>query len=240
MGSGIFITGTGTDVGKTYVTGLLLKRLRDMGVNAGYYKAAASGNERVGDRLIAGDAREVCRLSGLAGDPNDYVSYLYEEAVSPHLAARSEGNPVSLTQVMRDYAALASRFDVVVAEGSGGIVCPIRWDDSERIVLTDVIHALDLPIVIVADAGLGTINHAVLTVEFARARGLSIRGILLNRYVETVMTIDNRRMIEELTGVRILGTVASNGTELDASPAELTALVGAPAEGNGQNGSSHG
>ena len=180
MTKGIFITGTGTDVGKTYAAGLLLKKLRESGRNAGYYKAAASGNERLEDGTIAaGDAREICRLSGLPDRPESLISYLYETAVSPHLAAKLEGGPVSLEKVAADFTALSRRFDVLVAEGSGGIVCPIRWDDRERILLEDVIHALALPIVIVADAGLGTINHTVLTVAYARSKGLDPRGMIL-------------------------------------------------------------
>lgn len=225
MAKGVFITGTGTDIGKTYVTGLLIKALRRAGFNAGYYKAAASGNERRPDgTLIAGDAAEVCRLSGLDAAPESLISYLYEAAVSPHLAAKLEGNPVMITRIMKDYAALANRFDFIAAEGSGGIVCPVRWDETERLLLEDVIHALALPVVIVADAGLGTINHTALTVEYARSRDLSVRGILLNRYTDSEMTRDNRRMIETLTGVKVVGAVRPDADEIEADFDDLLNL----------------
>ena len=81
MNQGIFVTATGTDVGKTYVSGLLVKALRARGINAGYFKPALSGAEREGGRLVPGDARWVCRTAGLPGDPADYVAYLYEQAV---------------------------------------------------------------------------------------------------------------------------------------------------------------
>lgn len=225
MAKGIFITGTGTDIGKTYVTGLLIKTLRRAGFNAGYYKAAASGNERRPDGSIAaGDAAAVCRLSGLNDAPETLISYLYEAALSPHLAARLEGNPVTITRIMKDYAALANRFDYVAAEGSGGIVCPVRWDEDERLLLEDVIHALALPAVVVSDAGLGTINHTVLTVEYARARDIPIRGILLNRYTDSEMTRDNRHMIEALTGVKVVGIVRPGADEIDAEIEDLLNL----------------
>ena len=80
----------------------------------------------------------------------------------------------------------------------------MRWDEDERLLLEDVIHALALPALVVSDAGLGTINHTVLTVEYARARDIPIRGILLNRYVDSEMPRDNRRMIEALTGVKVV------------------------------------
>lgn len=225
MAKGIFVSGTGTDVGKTYVAGLLVKALREAGKNAGYYKAAASGNVRTADgKILAGDAREVCRLSGLDADPEDLITFLYEEAVSPHLASRSEGEPVSIVRVMQHYAELAKRFEFMVAEGSGGIICPIRWDSTERLLLEDVIHALGLDTVLVADAGLGTINHTVLTVEYARSHGLTVRGIILNRYEDTPFMRDNRAMIEELSGVRVVGTVSANGSDLSILPEDLFAL----------------
>lgn len=225
MAKGLFITGTGTDVGKTYVTGLLLKKLRKAGLNAGYYKAAASGNERRPDgSLVVGDAAEICRLSGLTDAPESLVSYVYETAVSPHLAAKLEGNPAVITKIMKDYAALSAKFDFIAAEGSGGIVCPIRWDEDERLLLEDVIHALGLPAVIVADAGLGTINHVVLTVEYARAHAIPIRGILLNRYRDSEMTRDNRRMIEALTGVKVVGVVRPDADEIEADLEDLLSL----------------
>lgn len=225
MAKGVFITGTGTDVGKTYVAGLLVKALRSMGKNVGYYKAAASGNVRTAEgTILAGDAREVCRLSGLEANPEELVTYLYEEAVSPHLAAKSEGEPVSITRVMKHYAELAERYEWIVAEGSGGIVCPIRWDETERLLLEDVIHALGLDIVLVADAGLGTINHTVLTIEYARAHGLTVRGIILNRYEDTPFMRDNRAMIAELTGIRVVATVPTDGSALTASADDLFAL----------------
>ena len=97
MSKGIFITGTGTDVGKTYTTALLLKKMRET-VNAGYYKAALSGAEIIDGKRMAGDAYRVCKTAGIDGNPNDYVSYIYDEAVSPHLAARNEGNPRNMNK----------------------------------------------------------------------------------------------------------------------------------------------
>ena len=93
---GIFITATGTDVGKTYVTALILKKLREASVNAGYYKAALSGAYRNADKLVPGDAAYVTSISGLPVSPEQLVSYIYEPAVSPHLAAQLEKRPVDM------------------------------------------------------------------------------------------------------------------------------------------------
>ena len=86
MSKGIFITGTGTDIGKTYVTGLIVKKLRESGADAAYYKAAMSGNERRADgSLIPGDALQVKTMSGIGQPLEEMCPYVYETAVSPHL-----------------------------------------------------------------------------------------------------------------------------------------------------------
>ena len=101
MSKGIFITATGTDIGKTYVTGLIV----NAGLNAGYYKAALSGAEIRNDEMIPGDAEFVAKTAGIPAKPADLVSYIYKEAVSPHLAALREGNPVEMDKIKADYQA---------------------------------------------------------------------------------------------------------------------------------------
>lgn len=214
MSKGIFVTGTGTDIGKTYVTALLVKKLRES-MDAFYYKAALSGAEIIGGKRKAGDAYYVCKTAGIDCEPNNCVSYIYDNAVSPHLAARIEGNPVCLDKVKSDFAEIQSSHEFIVAEGSGGIICPIRWDNN-KIMLIDIIKALELDIVIVSTALLGSINSAVLTYEYAVNHGLNVRGFLLNKYDEAnEMQRDNKYMIEQLTGVKVLGFVRENGCELE-------------------------
>ena len=127
MGKALFVTGTGTDIGKTYVTGLIVKCLRDAGRSAGYYKAALSGAEVAADgTLLPGDALHVARVAGLdAADVT--VSYVYRDAVSPHLAAQIEHRPMDFAKVAEDYRRAKERTDYLTVEGSGGIICPLRW-----------------------------------------------------------------------------------------------------------------
>ena len=121
MSKGLFITAIGTDIGKTYVTGLLVKRLRDAGVNAGYYKAALSGAEEQPDGTwLPGDAVFVAKTANIPEKPENLVSYIYKEAVSPHLAALREGNPVEMEKIEADYQASLAKYDYVTMEGSGG------------------------------------------------------------------------------------------------------------------------
>ncbi|MEY8339106.1 dethiobiotin synthase [Lachnospiraceae bacterium 62-35] len=208
---GIFITGTGTDVGKTYVTGMLVRQLRELGINAGYYKAAISGAETVAES----DAGYVNQAAGIGQDENTLLSYLYKTPVSPHLAAQMEGNPVDLYKVKKDFARVAEAYEYVVMEGSGGIVCPIRYDETAHLLLEDIILELGLDTLIVGDAGLGTINALVLTVEYMKHRKIKIRGIILNRYTDSDMEKDNRKMIEALTGIPVLAVAAPGADRME-------------------------
>ena len=103
MAKKLFITGTGTDIGKTYVTGLILKKLQESGRRAAYYKAAMSGNERDEEgHLIPGDALHVKTVSGITQPLKTMCPYVYETAVSPHLASRLEGDPVQMDGSKKD------------------------------------------------------------------------------------------------------------------------------------------
>ncbi|WP_290762400.1 dethiobiotin synthase [Fibrobacter sp. UBA4297] len=216
MSKGYFVTATGTDVGKTFITGLLVKKWRDSSIDAGYYKAALSGAELRDGKWIAGDADYVKCIANLPDTQEQLVSYVYKEAVSPHLAAQKEGCPVELSKVQADFNAACSRHEFIFAEGSGGIICPIRYDD-QKIFLEDIIKTLKLPLLIVTTAALGSINACVLTIEYARSRGLDIRGIIVNRYGcsgNFEMEDDNIRMMQDLTGLEILAKVKDGDSDL--------------------------
>ncbi len=224
MGKALFVTGTGTDIGKTYVTGLIVKCLRDAGRSAGYYKAALSGAEVAADgTLLPGDALHVARVAGLdAADVT--VSYVYRDAVSPHLAAQIEHRPMDFAKVAEDYRRAKERTDYLTVEGSGGIICPLRWDDDEHVVLDDLAVRLGLAALVVADAGLGTINAAVLTAEHLHARGIPLRGFIFNNWQGGLMQEDNVRMVEEITGAHVLARVPHGAAELPMGADALAAL----------------
>jgi len=214
VSKGLFITGTGTDIGKTFVTALIVKKLRGVALNAGYYKAALSGAEAMNGTLTAGDAEYVCRIAGLQVEANNLVSYVYEAAVSPHLAAQMENCPIEMDKLIADFHKIKTQFDFITVEGSGGIVCPLRLD-KKIIMLTDVIKALNLDIIIVALAGLGTINSTVLTVEYAKRHRVNVKGIILNEYEsDNFLHMDNKEQITFLTGVPVLACVPPNAEDL--------------------------
>ena len=225
MSKGLFVIGTGTDVGKTYVTGLLVKKLQQAGVRAAYYKAAMSGNEpRPDGSLHAGDAEAVQAVSGILQPVSSMCPYVYAHAYSPHLAARLEGGPVDPSVVLAGYQALEQKYDYITAEGSGGILCPIRWDE-QKIWLEDLIRMLDLPCLLIADAGLGTINHVGLTAAYLKARQIPVQGLIFNRYRPgDVMHEDNVAMCRELTGLPVLALVPEGAQDLDIDTQLLCSL----------------
>lgn len=224
MSKGIFITATGTDIGKTYVTALIVKLLRENNLNVSYYKAALSGAEIINGELVPGDAKYVCDVSKLDKDPKSLVSYIYKTAVSPHLASQIENNPIELTKIKSDFEKMKDKSEYITVEGSGGIVCPIRMDE-QLILLKDIIKLLNLDIIIIASSELGTINDIVLTVEYAKANNINVKGIILNNYDESnFLHEDNKKSVEILTKVPVIATVKSNDTNLNIDAKELIKL----------------
>ena len=163
-----------------------------------------------------GDALYVRRVAEMDESVENLVTYVYPEAVSPHLAAKMNHRPIDFDRVKSDFERAKSRYDYLTMEGSGGIICPLRWDNQQHMLLDDLVKRLHLGVLIVADAGLGTINSTVLTIEHLRAREIPVRGIIFNKYIpRDIMQDNNASMIEEMTGVKILAYVKKGDTELD-------------------------
>lgn len=208
MTKGIFITGTDTDIGKTFITAEIMKELRENNINATYFKSVLSGAEIEGDKLIPGDARKVCEASNLEKDYFNIVSYILKMPASPHLSARLENIDIKLDKIKNDFNKLKKKYDYIIVEGSGGIVCPIKLED-ETILLEDIIKELKLSTIVVARAGLGTINHTCLTISYLKAKGIKVKGVILNEYnPQNVIHRDNADVIERLTGINIIARVS--------------------------------
>ncbi len=127
---------------------------------------------------------------------------------------------MDMERVLEGFDAVCGRYDYVTAEGSGGILCPLRFDGQE-IWLEDFIKARDMHCLMIADAGLGTINSVVLTAEYMKARQIPVKGIIFNRYQPgNVLHEDNLFMCEYRTGLKVLACVKDGDTELDI-PLEL-------------------
>lgn len=226
MAKALFVTGTGTDVGKTYVTGLLVKALTEAGEKAAYYKAAMSGNRRDPDGvLIPGDGLQVKTMAGIGQPVETMCPYVYEPPLSPHLAARLAGEEVDPDRVRQGFYALTKDYDYLTMEGSGGILCPITITEGRELWLPDVIRDLGLGCLLVADAGLGTLNAIGLTAFYLRKTGVPLRGMILNRYdPENLMHRDNRQLCQQMTGVPVVACVGEGDTRLTLAPEILKGL----------------
>lgn len=176
---GLFITGTDTGIGKTYVAAGIISVLRSRGVRVGAYKPAASGSTLGAEGPIWDD---VVRLqSALGGDiPAERICpQSFHAPVAPPVAARLEGKRVDAKLLRSGIEWWRDRAEVLIVEGAGGLLAPLT--DSESV--ADLAAALGFPLVVVARMSLGTINHTLLTVEAAKARNLSVAGIILNQSI---------------------------------------------------------
>lgn len=206
----LFVTGTGTDIGKTYVSAALARAMTKKNLKLAYYKAAVSGAESI----ESSDAGYVSIQAQLKQETSSLLSYLYKKPLSPHLAARGENCFASLDKIKEDFKNLAD-YDYVLVEGAGGIICPVVWEENLKLMYTDIIKALNLSVMVVADAGLGTINHTVLTLNYLKSLGIKIQGVILNRYDEnSLMHKDNLYMIEQLSNIKVVAVLANKGQDL--------------------------
>jgi len=188
MSVGIFITGTDTAVGKTYITAALLTELRRRGVRAAAFKPIACG---AGGRHDA----EIYAAIMDHEQPLDVINPIYlRHPLAPSVAAKIERTRIDLRKISGVYNQLAANYSVVLVEGAGGLLVPIR----KNYFVADLAKALKLPLLIVARLGLGTINHTLLTVRQARAMRLEVRGLVLND------TVGGRHGLAEKTNIRVL------------------------------------
>ena len=215
MAKKIFISATGTDIGKTYVSALIVKKMREAGLDCGYYKPVLSGVVELGGKLIQSDPNYVIETAQIPITANECVSYFWQEAVSPHLAAKRAKEEINIDKIKFDFSRMNKKYDYLLIEGAGGITCPLRLEDGEKYLLKDLILELGLSVIIVADAGLGTINSTLLTVDYARANGIEVEGIILNNYEsDNFMHWDNLQQVEYLTGINVVATVDRGSNDI--------------------------
>jgi dethiobiotin synthetase len=194
-----FITGTDTGVGKTHVAVLLLAELRRRGIKAAGFKPIACG---AGGRKDAHLYWELMKREV----PLAVINPVFlRHPLAPSVAARLEKRPVDLQRIRSAFGLLSSAFDPVLVEGAGGLLVPLK----RGYFVADLTRDLDLPAVIVARLGLGTINHCLLTVRQAQTMGLRIAGIILNDTTghRGLAERTNVRAVPALCGVPLLGVV---------------------------------
>ena len=172
--TGVFVTGTDTGVGKTVVAAALLRALAAQGLRVVGMKPVAAGVEA--DRSNA-DVAALRAASNVAADAALVNPYCFAAPIAPHLAARAEGRAIELAVVTQAYRALSRAADAVVVEGAGGALVPL----SDAHDMLDIAHACALPVLLVVGVRLGCLNHALLTAQAIRARGLALAGWVATR-----------------------------------------------------------
>ncbi len=177
MGKGLFITATDTGVGKTIVTAVLARVLRLCGVRVGVMKPVTSGCREQDGALVSEDAELLAWAAGVDCD-DDVAPYRLREPIAPSEAARIDGVKIDFDRITDCYRRLAARYDFVLVEGAGGLMVPLNGG----LLMADLARRLDLPLLVVASSGLGTINHSVLTCFAAGQMGLEVLGVIVNSY----------------------------------------------------------
>ncbi|MDA0808396.1 MAG: dethiobiotin synthase [Planctomycetota bacterium] len=223
---GLFVTGTDTDVGKTYVSSIILRELIDAGFRVGASKPACSGASIANGSKSWTDLDQLAEAAGIS-DVDLICGQKLEAPLAPPVAARLEGKQLDFSAMQESVMAWESMSDIVVVEGVGGLLCPLTDQQS----VADFAAWIGFPLLIVARLGLGTINHTLLTIEAAKRRDIDIAGVVLNDGDSLADTPAGRTNFDELTNrtdVPVLGIVTHGGRSISLRDRETPARIAWP------------
>ncbi len=203
MGKTFFITGTGTEVGKTVVTAGLARAFINMQYKTKICKPVASGG------IPSLDAVLLRQWSGVSQPVEEITPVTFEQPLAPYSIVRDFGGSLDIGGVLKSIRALEENSDILLVEGIGGVVVPLLREYS----VIDLISELQYPVLVVADAGLGTINHTVMTLQTLRHRRVPVVGFVANhvRADGDLSEDTNPDIITELSGVPCLGRIPYAG-----------------------------
>ena len=219
---GIFITGTDTGVGKTVVASTLARLLHERGTDVGVMKPVTSGCAEENGRMVSEDAGLLAWGAGISQVDHDMAPYLLRLPVAPYEAANREGKRIDFRRIASSMSCLSARHDFMIVEGAGGLMVPL----AEGLLVADLIRYLSLPVLVVARAGLGTINHTLITCFTAVNLGIKVCGVVINDYPESPGIAEESapRMISSFAGVPLLGVFPHQGGK---DPREVVARLSA-------------
>jgi len=211
--TGVFVTGTGTDVGKTVVAAAIAKTVANAGRSVAVFKPAVSGLDVVGEA----DHELLRRVSGSAQSDDEISPYRYGPAASPHLAAEMAGEEIDPARLRATASAAAESAEFLVCEGVGGLLVPL----APGYLVRNLAAELGLPLVVVASPGLGTINHTLLTIEAAWTAELEALCVVLTPWPAEPSRIEqsNRETIAEMGAVEVLTLPAIELADPESWPA---------------------
>lgn len=197
MSKSIFIVGTSTDIGKTFVAGGIINALNKENKNVCYFKPVQSGIASDEDYSLT-DVDFIKRVSSLKQDTRQMNTYSFKEALSPHLAAKREDTVVDIEEILKKYRELKNKYDYIVIEGAGGVIVPI----TEDYYIYDLIKDMKSEVIVVADSRVGSINHTCLTIDFLKRQNIDIKAVVINRYKGKFYEGDNIKMIERISNIK--------------------------------------
>ena len=208
----LFITGTDTDVGKTYITAGLAVTFRKMGIDVGVMKPFAAGKaEKKGykskDIVIISKAAKAC-------DPEKLVNpQFFKISASPYTAWKTLKTKPKVSMILSSFKKLTKLHDMILVEGMGGIMTPILKD----YYVTNLIKAMKIPTVIVTRSKIGTVNHTIMTCKMCEKYKIPVKGIIINNFDDGYPVKELKRDLENLTGIKVLGSIPFIKDMSDAS-----------------------
>ncbi len=197
---GIFIAGTDTGVGKTFVAGGLAVALKAKGINVGVFKPFESGT------AVGHEDYKYLKKMAAVDDPEDWICpYRFEEALAPAVAAQRAGIEIDWCRMTDCLESIATKHDFIIVEGAGGLLVPLAPGKTN----TDLIRECGFPVLLVARLGLGTINHTLLSLECLQSRKISCLGVVLNQTTKETGIVEetNPQVLKDLLSVPLLGVV---------------------------------
>ena len=214
MAKGFFVTGTDTGVGKTVIVAALVKSIRLLGYSVCVMKPIEAGCKKTevrsqksevrNDLLIPSDGIFLRKIAGMDDSIDLVTPITFENPLAPMVASAIEGIPVDIDKIQRAYKELSKKYDVVITEGIGGLLVPIKKD----YFVLDLARDFRLPLIVVSRPGLGTLNQTMLTVNYAIKEDLNVAGIIINYTRSPKDTIDeetNPDIIKQISPVPIIG-----------------------------------
>ncbi len=194
MNKGIFVTGTDTGVGKTIISCGIARLLKSKGLNVGVMKPVCTGDQD--------DVHALMKAAEVDDDITLVNPQFFKAPLAPAVAAQGEGRSVEMEHIYKAYWALSKKHDVMVVEGVGGVKVPL----GESTFVVDLIEALRLPALVVARAGLGTLNHSILTLDALATKKIPVVGVLLNGGDgKSLAEETNPDVLQDFTTVQVLG-----------------------------------
>lgn len=206
MKKGFFVTATDTGVGKTIISSALILLLRSIGYNVCGMKPIETGCKKQDNSniLIPSDGSFLKDISNVNEDIELVTPLRFKNPLAPLTASRIENKTIKLEKIYKAFLKLSSKYDVIIVEGIGGLLVPIKKD----YFVLDLALELKLPLIIVTRPGLGTINHTLLTLRYALSEGLEVSGIVIN-YCEpptsSIAEKTNYNILKQLSSVPIIG-----------------------------------